>query len=172
MDLRSAVVVATLALTLPGLTGCRSLTRLMTRKATEKALEESSGAKEVTLEKDGVRFEGKEGEKVSIGGGAKLPDGWPAYAPIYPGAKLQMAIANPGQKAKIISMETGDAPDKALAFYKDKLTAEGWTVATTLDLGDTHQTSFERPKSAGATASVMATATEGAKTMVTVSIVE
>jgi hypothetical protein len=170
---RAALVLSlSVCLAAPALTGCRTIARTLGRKATEKTIEESSGAKEVSLEKEGLRFEGKEGEKVAIGGSARLPDGWPSYAPVYPGAKLHMAIANPGQKAKVISMETADAPDKALAFYKERLTGAAWTVETTLDLGGTHQSSFARPNTPGATASVMAAATEGAKTMVTVSIVE
>jgi hypothetical protein len=57
------------------------------------------------------------------------PGQWPAYLPDYPGATVT-------KKSKDLeSLETKDAPDKVVAFYKDKLKAAGFPPGAWATLG-------------------------------------
>jgi hypothetical protein len=53
--------------------------------------------------------------------GAKVPETWPKDVPLYPGAKVTMAMAGPNHQ--MLNLETADAAEKAVEFYKSKLSA-------------------------------------------------
>ena len=57
------------------------------------------------------------------------PSGWPV--PDYPGAKVTKKTAD------YVSLETKDAPDKVVAFYKDKLKAAGFPPPVSASLAGT-----------------------------------
>jgi hypothetical protein len=66
-------------------------------------------------------------------GGAKAR--FPAYAPQYPGATVQTVVdMDAGQsgstkiKQHIITMQTPDAPDAVISFYRTKISATGKSV--------------------------------------------
>lgn len=60
---------------------------------------------------------------------------FPAYAPQYPGAKVQSVVdIDAGQsgstkiKTHVITMHTPDAPDAVMSFYRTKVSASGKSV--------------------------------------------
>ena len=128
-----AALVLTLGALLVSQTGCKWLAR----KATEKALEESTGAKNVDLgtSSGSIDIQDGKGSRVVTGQGVKLPSDWPSYLPTYPDAKLQTAITNPERREYTASMMTPDDADKVMAFYKSQLTGSGFKSAGTANLG-------------------------------------
>jgi hypothetical protein len=54
-------------------------------------------------------------------GSQKLPD----FAPVYPGAQVKGSVTAPTEGGGTFSLETSDAPDKVIAFYKDKAKSAG-----------------------------------------------
>jgi len=54
---------------------------------------------------------------------------WPAYLPDYPGATVTKKTKD------FASLDTKDAPDKVVAFYKDKLKAAGFPPGAWATLG-------------------------------------
>jgi hypothetical protein len=69
----------------------------------------------------------KEGEKVTVGEGAG-PSHMPDYVKLYPGAKVLASVDNGA--AGTISMESQDAPDKVLAFYRQQAAGAKLTSVT------------------------------------------
>jgi hypothetical protein len=60
---------------------------------------------------------------------ASAAGNWPAYLPDYPGATTTKRTKD------LVSLETKDAPDKVVAFYKDKLRAAGFPPGAWATLG-------------------------------------
>ena len=54
-------------------------------------------------------------------GNQRLPD----FAPIYPGAQVKGSLASQTEGGGTFAFETSDAPDKVIAFYKDKAASAG-----------------------------------------------
>jgi hypothetical protein len=54
-------------------------------------------------------------------GNQKLPD----FAPAYPGAQVKVSVASQTQGGGTFAFETSDAPEKVIAFYKDKAASTG-----------------------------------------------
>ena len=54
-------------------------------------------------------------------GNQKLPD----FAPTYPGAQVKVSVASPTEGGGTFAFETSDAPDKVIAFYKNKAASAG-----------------------------------------------
>ncbi len=133
--LLSAFIVATSL-------GCRSLKEKIARKATEKALEEGTG-EQWTLDKDKVTVTDTKGHgSVQFGAGASVPDDWPKDVPVYPGAKVTLAIASKdtGSKGYALTLESKDSPKAVHDYYKSKLS--GYTVALDAVAGDMHMLSL------------------------------
>jgi hypothetical protein len=106
--------------------GCETITEKVTQKVTEAAIErtiekESGGKVEIDSSKGSVSFKSDKGSLEINGGGTKLPDNWPQDVPLYPGSKVTMSMSNPTQQ--MLSLETADSPEKAIEFYKGKLSA-------------------------------------------------
>jgi hypothetical protein len=104
--------------------GCDLITEKITEKVTEKAIEhtiEKETGGDVQIDKGSLSFKNDKGSVEFNSGGAKVPDSWPKDVPLYPGAKVTMAMSNDAQH--VLALETPDSPDKAVAFYKDKLSA-------------------------------------------------
>jgi hypothetical protein len=116
MQIRRSTLVAAIGLSLMVGSGCKKITQA----ATEKAMEEGTGAKKVNLDKGNVEVTGPQGQQVNFGQNVALPDGWPtSRVPQYPGSTLIGAVSANGQLS--YTGQTGDAPAKVVAFYKDKL---------------------------------------------------
>lgn len=80
----------------------------------------------------------KTGAEVNIGTD-KIPDNFPKSFPIYPGSKVAgtMSGNNEGNKKGFwITLTTGDSLQKVVDFYQSKLKENGWSVKTTMQVGD------------------------------------
>jgi hypothetical protein len=142
--LASALVLALVSL---GALGCDTLKEKIVEKVFEKALE-GDGTHKVDISKGGVTVKGKDGETVVLGGdNVKLPEGWPAVVPMYPGAKLLavMATNNPGQgKGHLATFESADPTTAVIAYYKKQLS--GLKVEQEMDMGEMKVASFNDGK--------------------------
>jgi hypothetical protein len=54
-------------------------------------------------------------------GNQKLPD----FAPAYPGGQVKVSVASQAERGGTFAFETSDAPDKVIAFYKDRAKSAG-----------------------------------------------
>lgn len=106
--------------------GCDMIMEKLTQKATEAAIEhmvekESGGKVQLDTSSGSVSVKNEKGSMEFSANGAKVPETWPQDVPLYPGAKVTMAMAGPNHH--MLNLETGDAPEKAVEFYKGKLSA-------------------------------------------------
>lgn len=106
--------------------GCEMLTEKLTQKATEAAIEhmvekETGGKVQLDTSGGSLSVKNEQGSMEFSANGAKVPESWPADVPLYPGAKVTMAMAGP--QHQMLNLETTDAPEKAVEFYKGKLAA-------------------------------------------------
>lgn len=68
---------------------------------------------------------------------AQLPENFPNEIPRYPGAQLQQAKPSgpestlPGSQSTLTEWSTPDASDRVLAFYKEQLQTNNWTIEPT-----------------------------------------
>lgn len=60
----------------------------------------------------------KTGTTVTSGAAVKLPAGWPANVPVYPGATIRNALAS--LSGKTATLVTKDPAAKVADFYKTK----------------------------------------------------
>jgi hypothetical protein len=132
------------------LVGAYLLGRVVTRKAGDflagRVLSGVTGGNVKVDESGGkVTFENSEG-KVSFEGGDKLPEGFPADFPLYPGAKIVSSFTanTDGKDGMSVAWETGDSVEAVSSFYKSNLVANGWKVSATFEQGDSTTTSFEK----------------------------
>jgi hypothetical protein len=89
------------------------------------------GQTQATVQEKGdqttLTFEGAEGAGAITMGGGAAPRDLPAYAPVYPGAKIVSSMAGSSTEGGggMVALETPDAPEKVLAFYEGKLAGSG-----------------------------------------------
>src|SRR4051812_26027482 len=104
---RAALVLCLIATTTLASTGCAKLREKLQGKQhdpdTETTTTAAGGGGTITT------------------GGTKLPEGWPASVPAYPGATITAAMATPQGKTAV--MTTKDSPAKVHDFYKEKLSS-------------------------------------------------
>jgi hypothetical protein len=154
-----ALVLSAVTLLSAG-TGCKKVSKSLT----EKAIEEGTGAKNVDLSDNKMKFEGPNGQKMAMGENVPLPDGWPKdRIPAYPGAKITGAVSMGGQLSLIA--ESADSPEKVKAFYKGKLSSYKEEAMFTTPQGFT-----AAYKNATETIALTANNTGDEKTMISVSI--
>ena len=92
-------------------------------KATEAAIEHDQGGDaNVNLQNGNVSIKTDQGS-FTVQNGAKLPDGFPSDVPLYPGAAVQSSAGSTTAEGQgfLITATSTDAPDKVIAFYKEKL---------------------------------------------------
>jgi hypothetical protein len=79
-------------------------------------------------------------------GGQNLP----AYAPVYPGAQVKGSVAVQSEGGGTFALETSDAPDKVIAFYKDRAKSAGLSEKLSMsgDGGGTYVASADGDKKA------------------------
>lgn len=109
----------------------------------EKMIEGATGGKVdisgLDAEKGEMTITGKDGEKVTIGGG--LPKDMPKDIPVYPGSEVKGSLSGFSNKEDssgvYLTLATKDSFDKVVAYYKAELPKQGWTVENTLDSAET-----------------------------------
>jgi hypothetical protein len=109
----------------------------MNDKAIERALEDASGGR-VDVDSDDGTYTVKT-EEGTWSTSDKLPEDWPADAPLYPGADVQGSVAavDGGYGVgRYVGLLTSDDTAKVVAWYKSELVAKGWTVTTDISTGD------------------------------------
>jgi len=99
----------------------------------------------------------------------KLPAGWPIYAPQYPGSTLIKATSD--SDGKYMSLESTDARERVVTFYKDKLKESGFGKPVTAALGGANPSTIVTASKGSDMCSVTVTAI-GGKTKVTISITD
>ena len=64
---------------------------------------------------------------VASGDNASYPGDFPFVQ--YPGSRVILSVVSPGNSNKSVSLETQDAPDRAVAYYQSWFANNGWTIA-------------------------------------------
>lgn len=84
-----------------------------------------------------IRIDTPGGEAKVVTGADVRPDLPPGIA-VYPGAKV-VSVSNVGLDGKsggaVVSMETGDAPDKVVSWYRDAAGSAGYKIDASLQTG-------------------------------------
>jgi hypothetical protein len=129
-----SLALAVLATSVLAPLGCKRLAERME----EKAIEKGTGGQVHVNGENGTISVTNDGGTVSVGTGAKIPDDFPSTIPIYPGAKPSLAAKTSDPKGKAawsLALETPDAKDQVVAFYKAKMS--GFTAESSMDMGTT-----------------------------------
>jgi len=81
---------------------------------------------------------------VAAGAVPGLPSGFPKDVPIYPGARVAVALDAVGQTAgHVATLETADWPEDVAKFYREKL--PGWKTAMDMKTEDAHTLILRSP---------------------------
>jgi len=142
MKTTSATVMLPLALaSILGLSGCGKIRQLLFEKAAEKAIETGTGGQVDLSSSSGTITitDPNTGAKVQGGNAAKLPDGWPAKVPVYPGSTIQASLGTPS--GKTVMLVTKDDVAKVSAFYKSALSS--MKMQADMDVGTGRVTSYK-----------------------------
>lgn len=167
MEIGRTVVAGAMGLALLVGTGCGAIAE----KATEKAIEQSSGCTDVDIDADGgVSADCEEGQfDIGVGGGAALPSDWPAELAPPSDATIATAFSD-GREMHVSAGLDGDL-DAVAGGIKAQLEAAGYTIENeaTSDVGGQRSAtlSAEGPDfRATVVVSDVANATEGNLTIV------
>ena len=77
-------------------------------------------------------------------GGAALPAGFPKDIPMYPGARVALALDAVGETAgHVVTIESSDWPDDVAKFYREKLSA--WKTGMDMKTEDAHTLILRSP---------------------------
>jgi hypothetical protein len=150
--------------------GCGGV-KTTTETAIENAIREGSGqSADVVMDGDAMKVTTDKGS-VEIGTG-NTPAEWPQDVIVYPGATVLTsanAQGETGTKASTMMMlETDDSVATVVERTKADLTAQGWTITATADVGGTsiisatkdgRETSMQIAPNAGKTSITMVTGT-------------
>jgi hypothetical protein len=104
----------------------------------ERTIETPEG--KVTFSEDGqevtARLEGADGFEVtsSTGGEVALPEDFPADLPVMPGAKA-ITVSRSRTEGLYVMWQASSPAQEVVAFYKQKLAADGWVIEREMDLG-------------------------------------
>lgn len=116
---------------------------------TEKAIEGATGGKvNVDLKGDDgvVMRDNKTGGLVAFGKDVKIPEEFPKVVPRYDGAKATSISIDGAAKGATISLATSDAIAKVVAWYADRLKADGWTESQSFTAGTVETRTYEKGK--------------------------
>ncbi len=127
MRARSAVVAVAVIAALVG-TSCGKVVE----KATEKAIENSSGADNVDISKDGVKIESKDGT-FEAGATTEMPKDLPK-APMFENASLKSSTKM-SDSASTTWLLAGTVKDAKAAYQNlvKALKADGWELSTEME---------------------------------------
>ncbi|MCL4219678.1 MAG: hypothetical protein KJ052_22075 [Candidatus Hydrogenedentes bacterium] len=108
----------------------------ITENLMEAAIKASSGEEaDVNLSTSGdeTKFSIKsDGQTMEIGAGAKIPEDWPADAPLYPDLNVQVATSANNQFT--VMGTTSDSFEKVAEHFAAKCGDEGWTEDAVVDM--------------------------------------
>ncbi|MBN2081636.1 hypothetical protein JW859_05435 [bacterium] len=131
--MRNAIIIIILiaAAGLLVLAGCNRLGEKAGERIAERAMERATGEKvDIDVNQDGgaTITHTEDGSVTTLGADAKLPAGWPAEVPVYPGAELIAAteVNEEGNQGFHLGLKTADSGEDVLAFYRDKMAAAGY----------------------------------------------
>lgn len=121
------VLVMAFAIVL-SVSSCGNIVQKAAEKAIEKTIESAVGADvSIDTSDDGVKISTDSGE-VQLGGDAKVPEGWPADAPVYPDVKVTYAANNKDDNGNdsfgLFAEVTNGSVKDVYEWYKSKMT--GW----------------------------------------------
>lgn len=128
MRTRGVLLAAMLAV---GTVGCSSIAE----KATERVLEEAAGAGgeevDIDLQDGSFRIETSEGTFES--GTGDLPDGFPDQMPLPDDHVVvaSMGSSDDSGSSALVNLEVPSSVEDMVAFYQDRLPAEGWEITGT-----------------------------------------
>ncbi len=118
----------------------------------EKTIETEEGTFTIETDDGGVRISGEEegvGEVTGLfGENAKIPDGFPKDVPVYPDATVVAGMA--AGEGGMVTLQTGDDPDEIVAFYREELKSEGWSLEGEMNLGGQRILPIEKGGRSGA----------------------
>jgi hypothetical protein len=133
------------AIALPAI-ACKSAAERAREKAEEKAIEQKTGGQVKVDEKKGTLTIVTDAGAMTLGTGTSIPADFPKTVPLYPGATPGFAAKSTdphGKDVWSLQLETGDAKDKVIAYYKANLS--GFTLATNLDMGESSMQVWQSP---------------------------
>jgi hypothetical protein len=116
--LRIAIAILVLLALALGATGCGAIIKGVAEKATGVKVDESG---------DNMTVTGADGQSVTVGEGAELPDGFPTDVPLYEGKIVTSVKTDTGF---MVSLETPDEATTIYDWYQTEIEAEGWTKKT------------------------------------------
>ena len=104
---------------------------------------------------------------VSAGSVPGLPASFPKDVPIYPGARVAIALDVVGQTAgHVVTLETADWPEDVAKFYREKL--PGWKTAMDMKTEDAHTLILRSPD--GRRSLTLSATREALKTVFTLTV--
>jgi len=120
---RTSLALLAGLLLIVGLSGCEVAAQRAADEA-ERAVEDATGIRVDTP---------APGE----GGGAQLPEAWPAEAPVYPEATVTEAATTTmeGVTQHFVTFRTKDAHQDVASWFKSELEAKGWTINSEITTG-------------------------------------
>jgi len=126
---------------LVGVVGCG---RRAEETAMEKLIEAQGGGKvEVDLGRESLNIKTKDGSlAIASGKSAKIPSGFPSDVYIYKGATVDMAMQMPQGFSVVLG--TKDDVSEVAETYEKKMTGEGWTQETSVDMGEQRMLMFKK----------------------------
>ena len=133
--------------------------RTVSNRAAEKAAEDllsglTGGKVKISNKGNQVQIKDHDGGTLSLSAG--LPKDFPRDVPVYPGAKVLISVSGGSNDSNGLSvtLTTRDNVNKVYKYYQDKLTGQGWTLKTTIDLGEMRTIAFKKDRREGSVAIV------------------
>lgn len=124
--------------------GCGKASEKTAEKMAEAAIQaQGGGDAKVDLSEGKYSVQTKDGTfEVAAGGGAKLPDGFPADIHVVKNAKVLMSAAT--GDGFMVNLESAESMDTLDAAYTKEMKAQGWTVEATMNLGEQRSLVFKK----------------------------
>ncbi len=156
-----AVLVAAVAVT-----GCGQKSgEALVEKMIEKQMAKEGVKGKVDLSEGQMTIETPQGTATYAGGaGAKVPDNFPKDVQVYAGAKVLASVNTP--QGQNLMLESGDSVEKIIAFYKGKMTGEGWKEEMSMNQGESSVLVYKKEQRTASI--VVAKAGDGAQINLTV----
>lgn len=104
--------------------------RLFNKSAAERVIESATGGKvNVDSNSGDVTVKTDQGTWSTS---SKLPSDFPKDVPVYPGATVESSVAANQEQGggQYVGLQTTDALDAVVAWYKKEVAAQGWKIET------------------------------------------
>ena len=83
-----------------------------------------------------MTFKGKDGAEAHVGQGVALPDDFPKDVAIYPKANVFASTKDKNGTTSVV-LEITDSAAQVMAFYKEKLKENGWSIENEMNMAGT-----------------------------------